>query len=253
MTTNAGPSGPKRWNKRAGLLTSVLMMTHVQLRYRAASIVVALAVEIGLVVGLWFFGGHSWASDVRVVTWVTFLVGFMLGSVGLSVDTGERRVRMLVVLPVRRTAVALSRLLGAAALPALIAVCAWVLQILWLARGESILDHSRELATVWAWAVVAIYSTMFFEEVNVALNSKKWLVYPINLFFAVLVFFFALSDIRFGRLLTFWWLVAGVNLSVFLAVVSVLLFRQRETFDVGISPWHGLPVDWSKERGAQRK
>ncbi len=220
------------------------LLTRAQLSYRLSTIVFVLLLEFGLLSALLVFARPDLDEVTKIAAGLTLMFGCLLGVFGWGVDTFERRVRMLITLPVPRTAVAVSRLLGVFVMQAVVSGLAWFLtQLSALWRGE-VAGDAYLFVLVAAWTLSFVYATLVFEEINVAANFSRTLVYGINVLFLALVFFAAL---HFEGFLTPTGLLIAVPLALGLAVAEVALFRARATFDVGVSPWHGLPTDWSGE------
>lgn len=232
-TTRASMSVPRE---------TMLMLT-TQLRYRQSTVFMALLLELGC---LCFFLLLAESRERWVVAVIAAMLGGVVNIFGFGVDAFERRIRLLVMLPVTRTAVALSRLLGPLVLQVLFTSVAWLLALgISLLRGEE-MPPIGVFVLAATWSLALIYLSFVFEEINVALSGSKIAVYAVNVGLFILSgvavmtfdhFFSSAGEVGF---------LLAMPVTVVLFLLSVVLFRRRRTLDVGVNPWHGLPTDWSE-------
>ena len=232
-------------SRTRSLVSVVWLLTRAQLAYRKSTIVVVLLIELAaLATLLWLSAPQDETQNIAAT--MTLVFGAGLGAFGWGVDTFERRIRMLVTLPVSRTAVGASRVLGVVVMQLLVSCLAWLLiQLARLSEGFA-LEEAYLFTLTAAWALSFVIATFVFEEINVATNHNRVVLYCLNGLFAAVIFFVAFFVQEPESLVADAGLLVAVPLASALAVAEVLLFRERKTFDVGVSPWHGLPTDWSK-------
>ena len=231
-----------------GYLADTTTMVGAQLRYRRGSLLLVIALQSAALIAMQLTDPRPEMYS-RVAAALSVVLGGAVCVFAWGVDAAERRVRLLAMLPTSRLAISTSRLFAVALMQAAISFSAWLVCLPLAFRHDMAGSIGTLVASGAVWIVALVYSSYFFEEINVALSRSKILLWIGN--GAALALIFGLMFIPEGdffelafqpRYLT----IAGGMILVF-GVGSALLFQWRQSFDVGVSPWHGFPVDWSEE------
>lgn len=231
-----------------GYLADTKTMVHAHLRYRRPSILLALALQSAALVAMQLVD-PSPDKYARVAAALSVMVGGAVCVFAWGVDAAERRVRLLAMLPTSRFSISTSRLLAVALMQATISLAAWLVSLPLALRHDAFGASAAPVASGGLWIVAFVYSSYFFEEMNVALSRSKvllWIANAAAMGLILMLIWIPQGDF-FGMAFERAYLaVAGLMIFLF-GLGSVLLFQWRQSFDVGVSPWHGFPVDWSEE------
>lgn len=231
-----------------GYLADTNSILRAQVRYRRSSVLWAIGLQSVALVAMQLAEPRP-ELFVRVAALLSVVLGGAVCVFAWGIDAAERRVRLLATLPTSRLSISTARLLAVASMQMMVSTAAWLVCLPFALGSDVVARLGTAMACGGLWIVALIYSSYFFEEMNVALSRNKVLLWVANA--AALGFLFGLMLLPEGdffelalqpRSLA----VAGAMILVF-GSGSALLFQWRQSFDVGVSPWHGFPVDWSEE------
>lgn len=231
-----------------GYLKNTRTMVRAQLRYRLPSVLLVIGLQSAALVAMQLADPRP-DKYARVAAALSVVLGGGICVLAWGVDAAERRVRLLAMLPTSRLSISTARLLAVALMQASISVAAWLVCLPLAFRHDIVGTMAVLVSSGGLWIVALVYSSYFFEEMNVALSRSKILLWVGNA--AALALIFSLMFLPDGDFfeLAFRprYLAVAAGMIVVFGLGSALLFQFRPSFDVGVSPWHGFPVDWSEE------
>ncbi|MEM6795741.1 MAG: hypothetical protein AAF725_17330 [Acidobacteriota bacterium] len=188
------------------------------------------------------------------------LVGFggcVLAIKLYSLDLKERRLLLWMALPIAPWRLGLARVLLPMALQASLLLPFFLSSPLWPSAAEGAAVAAAPGAAAWlilrvlavqGLILIVVMMCYFVEEFCLVLSPWRWAVVVLNLAFGVPVGWFLLNPDRVISNLYTWPGVAVAHaLALALAASTLWLFTRRRSYLMGINPWHGMPVDWTRE------
>lgn len=223
-------------------------ITWAQMRYRVPSMSLILLLLAGCLVAMQLAGAKP-DKYQNIAATLSILLGGLAAVYSWGIDAAERRVRLLAMLPVSRLAIAVSRLAAVASLLFMVSFLTWVVSLPVTSAHGTTLRFAAVLGGASVWMVALLFSSYFFEEMNIALSHRRLLLWGSNILAAALFMYLLLVPLGdlFDVILEPETVAVGAFIGLVFGVGSAVLFHRRPTFNVGVSPWHGFPVDWSEE------
>ena len=228
-------------------MNASIRLLAAQLAYRRTALLVVLG-AITVFFAVLVLLGMEGDAVFELASALAFFAGGALGVHAWVIDAKERRIRFLCTLPVSRPAISGARLLGAVSIQLLVAIPT-LGAVAATAEPTMMPEQLRSVASANLWALAIVLSCFFFEEVNVALSRWRVLLWIVNLAPVVAALWLVAAAGSAAEML----IASPAALPIAalacaaIAAATLLLFSSRRSLDIGVSPLHGFPVDWSRE------